>query len=99
MKKGWETSELSAVSDINYGYTESASRDPIGPRFLRITDIQDERVDWDGVPYCKIEAADLPKYRLASGDIVFARNGATTGNFFKKNPPTKHNQHHRLRPW
>lgn len=87
MKKGWETKELSAVSAINYGYTESAASEPIGPRFLRITDIQDDRVDWDSVPYCKIESADLPKYRLAKGDIVFARTGATTGKSFLVDDP------------
>ncbi len=87
MKKGWETKELAAVSAINYGYTESASSEPVGPRFLRITDIQDDRVDWDAVPYCKIEKADLPKYRLASGDIVFARTGATTGKSFLVDEP------------
>ena len=87
MKKGWETKELSAVSTINYGYTESASSEPVGPRFLRITDIQDDQVDWDSVPFCKIESADLPKYRLASGDIVFARTGATTGKSFLVDEP------------
>ncbi len=87
MKKGWETKELAAVSAINYGYTESASSQPVGPRFLRITDIQDDGVDWHSVPYCKIEMADLPKYRLASGDIVFARTGATTGKSFLVNEP------------
>ena len=87
MKKGWETKELAAVSAINYGYTESASSKPIGPRFLRITDIQDDHVDWDNVPYCKIEKNDLPKYRLATGDIVFARTGATTGKSFLVDEP------------
>ncbi len=82
MKPGWETKELGAVSAINYGYTESASNEPVGPRFLRITDIQDDHVDWDNVPYCKIESHDLPKYRLANGDLVFARTGATTGKSF-----------------
>ncbi len=87
MKKGWEFKELGAVSAINYGYTESASSEPIGPRFLRITDIQDDRVDWESVPYCKIETADIAKYRLASGDIVFARTGATTGKSFLVDEP------------
>jgi len=88
MSNGWETIELAAVSAINYGYTESASSEPIGPRFLRITDIQDDRVDWDTVPYCKIDVSDLPKFRLASGDIVFARTGATTGkSFLVEEPP------------
>ncbi len=87
MKKGWEVKKLEAVSAINYGYTESASSEPVGPRFLRITDIQNDRVDWESVPYCMIESADLPKYRLASGDIVFARTGATTGKSFLVDDP------------
>jgi type I restriction enzyme S subunit len=88
MKAGWEVKKLGTVSAINYGYTESASSEPVGPRFLRITDIQDDYVDWDNVPYCKIDSADVPKYRLASGDIVFARTGATTGkSFLVKDPP------------
>jgi type I restriction enzyme S subunit len=89
MKKGWETKKLGEVSAINYGYTESASSDPVGPRFLRITDIQNDHVEWDSVPYCKIEASDLSRYRLASGDIVFARTGATTGKSFLVIDPPK----------
>jgi type I restriction enzyme, S subunit len=88
LKRAWEVKELAIVSAINYGYTESASSEPVGPRFLRITDIQDDHVDWESVPYCKIESADLPKYSLASGDIVFARTGATTGkSFLVSDPP------------
>jgi type I restriction enzyme S subunit len=87
MKKGWQKKSLSQVSAINYGYTESATAEPVGPRFLRITDIQDYNVDWQSVPYCPIAPADLPKYRLASGDIVFARTGATTGKSFLVNDP------------
>ena len=87
MKANWEVKTLGMVSAINYGYTESASSEPIGPRFLRITDIQDDRVDWGSVPYCKIKSVDLPKYRLASGDIVFARTGATTGKSFLVDDP------------
>ena len=87
MKKGWEVKELGAVSAINYGYTESASNEPVGPRFLRITDIQNDCVDWGSVPYCKIESTDIPKYCLASGDIVFARTGATTGKSFLVDDP------------
>jgi type I restriction enzyme S subunit len=54
---------------------------------LRITDIQDDHVDWNSVPYCKIASSDLPKYRLGSGDIVFARTGATTGKSFLVDDP------------
>ena len=45
MKEGWEFKELGAVSAMNYGYTENATSESLGPRFLRITDIQDDRVD------------------------------------------------------
>jgi len=85
----WEIKRLGEVSAINYGYTESASSDPVGPRFLRITDIQNDHVDWDTVPYCRLEATDLPKYQLANGDIVFARTGATTGKSFLVTDPPK----------
>src|SRR5690554_6309696 len=35
---GWEKKKLGEVSKINYGYTEKASFDEVGPKFLRITD-------------------------------------------------------------
>jgi type I restriction enzyme, S subunit len=88
MKPDWEVKALGDVSAIGYGYTESASDEPVGPKFLRITDIQDDQVSWDDVPYCKIETSNLPRFRLASGDIVFARTGATTGkSYLVTNPP------------
>lgn len=82
MKTGWELTSLRDVSTISYGYTESASDEPVGPKFLRITDIQDGDVNWDHVPYCRIAADEMPKYRLKTNDIVFARTGATTGKSF-----------------
>lgn len=63
-----------------YGYTASANTEKVGPKFLRITDIQDSCVDWDTVPYC--ECSEPEKYRLLEGDILFARTGATTGKTF-----------------
>lgn len=76
----WKKYTLSGLcTNVEYGYTESASNDPIGPKFLRITDIVPERINWNSVPYCKITASDLKKYKLNKGDIVIARTGATTG--------------------
>src|SRR3974390_1153872 len=89
MKDGWQTKRLADVSTISYGYTESANIEPVGPRFLRITDIQGDRVDWESVPYCKIDSTELARYQLASGDIVFARTGGTTGKSFLVNEPPK----------
>ena len=76
----WGRVILREICDtIDYGYTASASQEPIGPKFLRITDIVPDRVDWSSVPHCGIEEKKLSKYRLEKGDIVIARTGATTG--------------------
>ena len=66
----------------DYGYTESASNSPVGPKFLRITDIQNEEVNWETVPYCICSQEDREKYLLKAGDIVIARIGATTGKTY-----------------
>ena len=54
----------------------------VGPRFLRISDIQNDAVQWDDVPYCECPATDTVRYELHKGDIVFARTGATTGKSY-----------------
>ena len=76
----WKTYKLGKIcEDIAYGYTESASKEVVGPKFLRITDIQYDFIDWDNVPYCPITAENHKKYKLEIGDIVIARTGASTG--------------------
>jgi type I restriction enzyme, S subunit len=79
----WEETVLADVSsDVSYGYTESATDEKVGPRFLRITDIQNGVVNWANVPYCPITADNHKKYRLQAGDIVVARTGNSTGENF-----------------
>lgn len=76
----WCWTRLKFIIDkINYGYTESATMEEVGPKFLRITDIKENGVDWNTVPYCTIEDKNYEKYKLNKGDIVVARTGATTG--------------------
>lgn len=88
MKQGWEIKKLGDIAQISYGYTEKADYEQNGPKFLRITDIQDKGVDWNNVPYCKCNEIDLAKYKLEAGDVVFARTGATTGkSYLIRNPP------------
>ncbi len=78
--KSWQRVKLKDVSErIDYGYTASAIQNPIGPKFLRITDIVPDIIDWDSVPYCRIDEQKLQNYKLEKGDIVIARTGATTG--------------------
>ena len=79
----WKEAMLADVSsDVAYGYTESASDEKVGPRFLRITDIQNGVVDWANVPYCPISPENHRKYRLQACDIVVARTGNSTGENF-----------------
>ena len=41
------------TEQIHYGYTASAA--PVGDaKFARITDIQDNKINWTSVPYCSI---------------------------------------------
>ena len=87
----WKETTLTALcTDISYGYTESAKLEKVGPKFLRITDITNGRINWGNVPFCPISESDFNKYKLLPGDIVIARTGATTGANYtiKKGDPS-----------
>jgi type I restriction enzyme, S subunit len=78
--EGWQMGILRDVCDsMDHGFTASATSEPIGPRFLRITDIVPSVIDWHNVPYCPSPDRNAEKYALREGDIVVARTGATTG--------------------
>jgi type I restriction enzyme, S subunit len=79
----WTMAKISDLcAALQYGYTASAVEVRRGPRFLRITDIQDGAVAWTNVPYCEIEKDQIGKYLLHPGDIVFARTGGTVGKSY-----------------
>jgi type I restriction enzyme S subunit len=79
----WPRLSLSRLTkSIDYGVTASARTDEVGPKFLRITDIQLGMVNWQTVPYCECSESEVHSCSLAQGDIVFARTGATTGKSF-----------------
>ena len=91
VKERWKKVRLGEVCEkVNYGYTASAEYSRVGPKFLRITDIVLENINWDKVPYCQIEEKNIPKFLLKEGDIVIARTGATVGyaKYIKKGIPT-----------
>jgi type I restriction enzyme S subunit len=70
----WEVRKLSGICSTQYGYTASASDENIGPKFLRITDMNKEPwIDWINVPYCEIGKDQLQKYKLGIGDILVSR--------------------------
>ncbi len=66
-------------SDIAYCYTESATQEKVGPKFLRITDIQYNFINWNNLPYCPISKENHKKYKLESGNIVIASTGTSIG--------------------
>lgn len=81
-KDDWVMDTLGKYIESQYGYTEKATYEVIGPKFLRITDIQENQVIWSNVPYCRISDEDYERYAIKKGDIVVARTGATTGKSY-----------------
>ncbi len=55
-------------------YTESATEDEVGPKFVRGKDInKTSYVDWNTVPFCPIDSKRHAKYQLDLGDILVIR--------------------------
>jgi type I restriction enzyme S subunit len=72
--RGWHSGYVSGLCETRYGYTASATDEMVGPRFLRVKDINKQPwIDWSDVPYCLISEGEVEKYALRPGDIVVAR--------------------------
>lgn len=80
---------LKEVCESDYGVTASATEQPTGTHFLRITDIVNF-TDYSGVPFVDIDDEDRRKKLLKQNDIVVARTGATVGasHLFRGTEPT-----------
>jgi type I restriction enzyme S subunit len=80
---GWKWARLGDLSsNIHYGYTASAKPENEGIRLLRITDIQDDKVNWETVPGCEITDEKSEGYSLENNDILIARTGGTIGKSY-----------------
>ena len=80
--QGWEWERWGNISQsIQYGYNAPALEHG-AIKMVRISDIQENCVLWDNVPYCKIEENDIDTYLLKVNDILFARTGGTVGKSF-----------------
>lgn len=66
---------------IQYGYNAPAQESG-KIKMVRISDIQDNSVNWDSVPYCDISDEEIETYILKENDILFARTGGTVGKSF-----------------
>ncbi len=88
LPNGWIQSTIEKISlKIHYGYTAKSTKEKIGSKYLRITDIQNNSVCWKNVPHCKSHQKNTDLL-LKSNDLIFARTGATVGkSFLIKEPP------------
>lgn len=83
--ESWKWVRWGKLSDsIQYGYNAAAQSNG-RIKMVRISDIQDNAVLWDRVPYCDISENEIPTYRLQNNDILFARTGGTVGKSFLVN--------------
>lgn len=78
----WKWVRLGEISQsVQYGYNAPAQiKGRI--KMVRISDIQDESVCWENVPYCDIKEEEIEQYLLKNNDILFARTGGTVGKSF-----------------
>ena len=80
--ESWVWATVNDISkSILYGVSESAKSEG-KYKLLRITDIQDNQVDWRTVPCTDFDENKVSSYILRDGDIVFARTGATVGKSY-----------------
>ena len=74
LPKGWREGKVSDVCTTQYGYTASATEEEVGPKFLRVMDINKQNwIEWSSVPHCSIPDEGKSRYALSVGDIVVAR--------------------------
>ena len=82
LPKGWVWTTVGEISkSILYGVSESA-KSKGEYKLLRITDIQNNAVDWNTVPYTDYDEHRANAYLINDGDILFARTGATVGKSY-----------------
>ena len=80
--QGWEWERWGNIAQtIQYGYNAPALEQGV-IKMVRISDIQENCVLWDNVPYCLIDENDINTYLLKVNDILFARTGGTVGKSF-----------------
>jgi type I restriction enzyme S subunit len=83
LPESWEWCRLNELSiNIHYGATKSADHNKRNVRLLRITDIQNNSVNWSNVPGCEYTEKDLINYKLSEYDILIARTGGTIGKSY-----------------
>ena len=77
--KNWKWCRWGTLSySIQYGFNSPALQTG-NAKMVRISDIQNNNIVWESVPYCGIKDSDIETYQLSNKDILFARTGGTVG--------------------
>ncbi len=80
--KSWEWVRWGTIAQsIQYGFNAPA-QETGRIKMVRISDIQNNQVQWETVPYCEIDEKEISNYLLEENDILFARTGGTVGKSF-----------------
>ena len=79
---GWVWERWGNISlSIQYGFNAPAKSNG-RIKMVRISDIQEDKILWDKVPFCDINEREILNYLLHPNDILFARTGGTVGKSF-----------------
>ena len=77
----WCWTKLEAVCNgFQYGYTEKAVYEKVGPKYIRITDIGNGIINDKKAPYCPIDEKAYEAYKIHKDDIFIARMGSVGEN-------------------
>ena len=76
----WIKSKM-ILSKIQYGFNGAGQKEG-KIKLLRITDIQNNAVNWHTLPYCAIDSQQELDYQIHKYDIYIARTGGTIGKSF-----------------
>ena len=79
----WSWIKAKAIlKSLQYGFNGSGLTEG-KVKMLRITDIQNNSVNWETLPYCSICEDLLSDYQISTNDIFIARTGGTIGKSFQ----------------
>ena len=80
--ENWMWVRLGELSEtIQYGYNAPAQASG-RIKMVRISDIYENKIVWNTVPFCDINENEIPAYLLKENDILFARTGGTVGKSY-----------------
>ena len=74
---GWALCPLSTVAEVQTGVAKGKNnlRQPVRMPYLRVANVQDGHVDLSEIKEIAVEADEVDRYRLRSGDVLFTEGG------------------------